>query len=136
MVPVCLGYYTILGVPPTASLDVIREAYYCRKLPSFTHPDRFGSGSAQQAWANERMKQINERMKQINEAYEILRRSREACRIRPVAHCLTRSANPPKAGPGLLVAILYFTGWLLRPFGRVLHLWMPWVLLFRIVRKR
>ena len=36
----------------------------------------------------------------------------------------------------LLFAILYFTGWLLRPFGRVLHMWMPWIFLFRIIRRR
>jgi len=36
----------------------------------------------------------------------------------------------------LLVALLYFTGWLLRPFGRVLHMWMPWIFLFRLIRKR
>lgn len=36
----------------------------------------------------------------------------------------------------LLVVVLYFTGWLLRPFGRVLHLWMPWIFLFRLIRRR
>jgi len=33
-------------------------------------------------------------------------------------------------------ALLYLTAWLFRPFGRVLHLWMPWLFLFRLIRKR
>jgi len=36
----------------------------------------------------------------------------------------------------LLFALLYLTAWLLRPFGRVLHLWMPWIFLFRLIRRR
>ncbi len=51
-------YYSILGVPPAANLDRIREAY--RKLSSFSHPDLFAGDPAQQRWANERMKQINQ----------------------------------------------------------------------------
>ncbi len=37
---------------------------------------------------------------------------------------------------GLLFALVYVTAWLFRPFGRVLHLWMPWIFLFRLIRKR
>ncbi len=36
----------------------------------------------------------------------------------------------------VLVVVLYFTAWLLRPFGRVLHLWMPWIFLFRLLKRR
>lgn len=36
----------------------------------------------------------------------------------------------------LLFALLYLTAWLFRPFGRVLHLWMPWIFLFRLIRRR
>ena len=36
----------------------------------------------------------------------------------------------------LLLAILYFAGWLLRPLGRAVQLWMPWIFLFRFIRKR
>ena len=32
----------------------------------------------------------------------------------------------------LLLALLYFTGWLLRPFGRAVQLWMPWIFLVSV----
>lgn len=37
---------------------------------------------------------------------------------------------------GLLIALIYLTAWLFRPFARVLHLWMPWIFLFRLIRRR
>lgn len=37
---------------------------------------------------------------------------------------------------GLLFALLYLTAWLFRPFGRVLHLWVPWIFLLRLIRRR
>ncbi len=36
----------------------------------------------------------------------------------------------------LLAVALYFTAWLLRPSGRVIQLWMPWIFLFRLIRRR
>lgn len=36
----------------------------------------------------------------------------------------------------LFLGALFLTAWLFRPFGRVLHLWMPWLFLFRLIRKR
>ncbi len=36
----------------------------------------------------------------------------------------------------LLFVVLLFTGWLLRPFGRFVQLWMPWIFLFRVIRRR
>ena len=37
---------------------------------------------------------------------------------------------------GLLFTLIYLTAWLFRPFARILHLWMPWIFLFRLIRRR
>jgi curved DNA-binding protein len=52
-------YYDILGVPPTASADVIKSAY--RKLARKFHPDVSKEADAE------------DRFKEVNEAYEVLR---------------------------------------------------------------
>jgi len=52
-------YYDILGVPPTASADVIKSAY--RKLARKYHPDVSKETDAEA------------RFKEVNEAYEVLR---------------------------------------------------------------
>jgi curved DNA-binding protein len=52
-------YYDILGVPPTASADVIKSAY--RKLARKYHPDV------------SKEKNAEERFKEVNEAYEVLK---------------------------------------------------------------
>ncbi|MCI0428901.1 MAG: hypothetical protein L0Z46_12890, partial [Nitrospiraceae bacterium] len=36
----------------------------------------------------------------------------------------------------LLLGLLLIMQWLFRPFGKALHLWMPWIFLFRLLRKR
>lgn len=57
-------YYSVLGVPSTASPDQIERAY--KLLARMSHPDAFPNDPRGQAWANERMKRINE-------AYSVLR---------------------------------------------------------------
>lgn len=52
-------YYDILGVPPTASADVIKSAY--RKLARKYHPDV------------SKEKDAEERFKSVNEAYDVLK---------------------------------------------------------------
>jgi len=36
---------------------------------------------------------------------------------------------------GLLLGFMYITAWFLRPFDRMLRFWMPWIFLFRLLRK-
>jgi curved DNA-binding protein CbpA len=56
-------YYQILGIPPNACLEEIREAY--RKLAFQYHPDR-----------NQMSLGSDEKMREINEAYATLSNSR------------------------------------------------------------
>src|SRR3954469_22412256 len=53
-------FYSVLGVPRTASDDEIKKAY--RKLAMTYHPDR-----------NNGSKEAEERVKEITEAYDVLR---------------------------------------------------------------
>ena len=62
-------YYAVLRLPPTASAAEIKQAY--RALVRLWHPDRFASGSPQQAEAISRLKEINV-------AYRVLEQFRHA----------------------------------------------------------
>ena len=57
--PAYIDYYSVLGVPKTASAEEIKSAY--RKLALKHHPDRNQGNKAAEA-----------RFKEINEAYEVL----------------------------------------------------------------
>lgn len=138
-------YYAILGIPSGATADQIERAY--KLLVRMPHPDAFPNDPRAQAWADERMKQINE-------AYTV----RDVF-LSPAAP-LTLTWQTAVEGFFLLVAlfvlgyllweqrvvialsltllfvVFLFTGWLVRPFGRAIQLWMPWVFLFRLIRRR
>lgn len=53
--------YTVLGVPPTATLEEVKKRY--RQLSMVYHPDREGG--------------YNEAMKRVNEAYKQILREKE-----------------------------------------------------------
>ncbi len=61
-------YYSILGLTPDASVEVIRKSY--RKLMAQYHPDRVATLSAEKQAA------AVEKAKVINEAYQIIARRR------------------------------------------------------------
>lgn len=61
-------YYTVLGLPVTASVDEIRRSY--RKLMSQYHPDRVATLDA------DSQRRATEKAKAINEAYQIIERRR------------------------------------------------------------
>lgn len=62
-------YYTVLGVEPTASADLIDAAYRARVRVS--HPDRFDRESQPEEWEI-----ANEILRELNGAYAILREAR------------------------------------------------------------
>lgn len=84
-------YYTLLGIPDTASLRQIKTAY--RKRMKEVHPDLAGGQDPVEKRRREAL------AKQINEAYEVL--SDPALRRRYDAH-----RRPGSAGGSLLVIML------------------------------
>lgn len=95
-------YYVILGVEPTASLQVIREAYRVRV--QILHPDRFDRSRSPSAW-----KQANAMLLELNEAFAVLsdpsrRRAYDADFVRATGPDETkstqRSDRQPPAGTG------------------------------------
>lgn len=63
----------ILGLPPTATPDEIKQAY--RDLAKVWHPDRFGNDARLRAKAEETLKRINE-------AYRGCRGARAVAQVR------------------------------------------------------
>jgi curved DNA-binding protein CbpA len=51
-------YYETLGIPREASAERVKRSY--RSLVKIYHPDKFPSGSAEQAEAEKRIRDINE----------------------------------------------------------------------------
>lgn len=87
-----ITYYDILGIPPTATFDEIKQAY--RKLAMEWHPDR---NRGNQRLANFKLKAINEAYAHLKDARvrtpydQMLKRQRD--KLTP------RNDN---AGPGLV----------------------------------
>ena len=50
-------HYEILGIPREASAELVKRSY--RRLVKIHHPDRFPSGTAAQAEAEKRIREIN-----------------------------------------------------------------------------
>ena len=73
-----MDYYSVLGIPKTASSDQIKQAY--RKLAKANHPDRTGGDDT--------------KFKQINEAYDTLKDpNKKAAYDNPQPRFNTRSMN-------------------------------------------
>jgi curved DNA-binding protein CbpA len=115
------NYYTILGIPPTATLDEIRRAY--RKAAFAAHPDRGGS---------------HHLMLRINEAWDVLgnpdkRRAYDLQRTSPPAPAARpsrpsgnsgrkpRPKRPPTSRPPTFARI---AGSL---FGRAINTFNHWI---------
>ena len=86
-------YYAILGIPPDATLTVIKKAY--RKLARQHHPD-----------TNPGDQDAAERFKAINQAYEVLtdparRRAYDATRPPVTPTTLTTLTTPGHDGPAI-----------------------------------
>jgi curved DNA-binding protein CbpA len=98
-------YYQILGVPPDATAEQIRQAY--RYLAYAFHPDRFPQ-------SHEARKRAEEDFKRINEAYEVLSDPRQRG-LYDQEH-KRRSSGPTKGSSGglpvitLVPAEIFITG--------------------------
>lgn len=78
-------YYTILGIPKTATLDEIKKAY--RKLALEYHPDRNKS------------KESEEKFKEITKAYEVLSNDEKRRMYDQVGHAAFESGAAGGQGP-------------------------------------
>lgn len=67
-----MNYYELLGIPPTANAEEIKQAY--RELVEIHHPDRM------QGLRPEVRERAEAQLRQINEAYQVLRHPPERAR--------------------------------------------------------
>ena len=81
-------YYGILGVPPTATQDEIREAY--RRLAFEWHPDR----------NPHQREQAHARFLDLGEAYAVLKDGRQRLDYDRGRSSGSSSASPPRSPPG------------------------------------
>ncbi len=81
-------YYGILGVPPTATQDEIREAY--RRLAFEWHPDR----------NPHQREQAHARFLDLGEAYAVLKDGRQRLDYDRGRSSGSSSASPPRSTPG------------------------------------